>query len=153
MAERMLTDRVVEALRERAKRYGDDFDASDGRVTVRCFDPDKHQNGDAHPSAFYAYGKYIVCPVCSFKAGETKLADLLGIGPTKKGLTLRELAERKKLPEELLADHGLKTVSMRGRGAAVAIPWEDGEGPLKKARAYHLRHYVDKGESDGPRYT
>ena len=79
-----LTQAIVEALRRRAADYRDSFLYEPGkadRIQVRCFCPEKHRNGDAHPSAMYHLGKYIFCTVCEFKEGEKKLADRLGIPP------------------------------------------------------------------------
>ena len=55
------TQAVLETLRRRAEQHGDPFEADKrGRYRVRCFEPDKHTNGDSHPSALYTPGKYVV---------------------------------------------------------------------------------------------
>jgi len=51
--DKAVTSAVTEALRRRAKEYGDDFKLGPKGAGVRCFCPDKHQNGDSHPSAWY----------------------------------------------------------------------------------------------------
>ena len=147
------TQAILEALRRRAARSGDPFDMQSDRVDVRCFNPTDHQNGDAHPSATYTLGKYLFCKVCNFKLGEVKLADRLGIGSIEGGLTLTQLADAKLIPEEFLAVYGWRTQRAKSGSAGVYIPWYDLEGVQRRSPAYHVRHYVNKGDSQGPRFT
>ena len=107
------TQVVLEALRARAMRRGDEFHESGGEVKVGCFNPDDHRNRDADPSASYVLGKYLVCRVCDLKLGERRLAEKLGIGSIKSGLTLEQLALEKALPEAHLAAYGWKTSRTR----------------------------------------
>ena len=81
-------DFVLEGLRLRANRHGDDFEPEFGKVRIRCFDPHKHKKGDAHPSAIYGSGRYgclrILCENCG-------LGDM-----APGGLTVAEIAEMKE---------------------------------------------------------
>ena len=147
------TQAILEALRGRAERHGDTFEVRGDRVTVRCLNPDKHQNGDANPSAEFTLGKYVVCHVCDLKLGEKRLAEQLGVGSIEGGLSLSELAEAKDLAEDFLASYGWRTQRTKEGQAAVAVPWYDLEGVQRTAPAYHNRHYVNKGDADGPRWT
>jgi hypothetical protein len=136
--------------------YGDACEVkgkSSPKLRVRCFQPQKHKNGDAHPSAVYHLGKCIYCPVCGFKESERRLAQRLGISNMEGGLTLQGLAEAKGLPVEFLQKWGWRTQKSRDGRAAVLIPWYDEQGVMKHAPAYHVRHYISKGDDDGPRFT
>jgi len=146
------TQAIIETLQRRAVQFGDDFENSGSTVTIRCFDPGKHTNGDSHPSAVYTLGKYVMCPVCGYKKGQKLLAEMLGIGLLHGGLTVPTLAKAKNLPADFLQDWGWRTRRRRGR-AAVAIPWYDARGPTQIAAAYHLRHYIAKSDGNGPRFT
>jgi len=146
------TQAILETLRWRAKDFGDEFEPKGSSVTVRCFNPDKHDNGDANPSASYHFGRYIFCRVCGYKKGQKAFANSLGIGEMQSGLTVAALAEQKHIPPEYLLDCGWGTQRSKGR-AAVVIPWYDSQGPVKTAPAYHRRHYVYKGDAPGPRFT
>ncbi|HEY82518.1 MAG TPA: MarR family transcriptional regulator [Dehalococcoidia bacterium] len=151
-----LTDAVVEVLRARAAEFGDDFQLkreSSDKLRVRCFRPQRHKNGDAHPSAVYHLGKYIYCPVCGFKESEKKLANRLGLGVIEGGLTLQTLAEAKRLPVDFLQKWGWRTQKGKDGKARVLIPWYDEQGVMKHAPAYHVRHYINKGDEEGPRFT
>jgi len=151
-----LTDAIVEALRHRATEYGDACEfkrKSPHKLQVRCFQPEKHKNGDAHPSAVYHLGKYVYCQVCGFKESERKLAIRLGVGTLESGLTLQMLAEAKGLPADFLQRWGWRTQKGRDGRAKVLIPWYDEQGVMKHAPAYHMRHYINKGDEDGPRFT
>jgi hypothetical protein len=146
------TQALLDVLRERAAENGDEFTPGSIKVVVRCFQPEKHQNGDADPSATYTFGKYIVCPVCGYKKGEKAFASALGIGELQGGLTLSALAEAKEIPPEFLRGHGWSTRRSKGQ-AAVFIPWFDARGPVKSAPGYHLRHHLNKEDGAGPRFT
>lgn len=148
-----LSQVVIEALKTRAQSKGDEFDVSNDKATVRCFEPDRHQNGDANPSAEYTIGKYLICHVCGLKLGEKRLAQILGVGTVSRGLTLKELAEAKVISEDYLAEWGWRTQSAKDGQAAVYIPWYDMEGVQCTALAYHLRHYIYKDDGTGPRFT
>jgi hypothetical protein len=149
----VLTQAIIEALKKRAKDFGDDFQLTGDHVQIRCFQPTSHKNGDAHPSALYYPGKYVFCNVCGFKEGERKLADRLGIGAFETGLNLTELAEAKSLPLDFLQTWGWRTQRGKDGNAAVLIPWYDENGVTKHAPAYHVRHYVNKDDGTGPRFT
>ena len=112
----VLTQAIIEVLEKRAEEKGDEFRLKGNRVQVRCFDPDRHKNGDAHPSSFYYLGKYIVCRVCGFKESEKKLAVRLGIGEVEGGLTLAALAHEKELADGLPPELGMAD-SIRARRA------------------------------------
>ncbi|MBM3949147.1 MAG: hypothetical protein FJ312_07940 [SAR202 cluster bacterium] len=147
-----ISPQTYEALRDRAQRYGDPFEADKKfRYLIRCFDPAKHQNGDAHPSARWVPGRYVACAVCGFKECEKKLHQRLGIVPTIGGLTLEALAEAKKLPVDYLATLGLRTGHVAKR-AVVLIPWYGPLGLNGSVAGYHRRHRIDK-DGDGPRWT
>lgn len=148
-----LTQVILESLESRAVRHGDEFAIEGDRVRVRCLEPQKHANGDAHPSAVYSLGKYIVCPVCGLKVGEKRLAEMLGIGVVEAGLTLTELARVKQLPVEHLQSWGWRTQRGRDGLAKVLIPWYDEQGVNRRAPAYHIRHYINKDDEIGPRFT
>lgn len=148
-----ITQAILEGLSKRAVVNGDDFQLKGSKVPVRCFNPDKHKNGDAHPSAIYYLGKYLYCPVCGFKEGQKRIAERMGIGEVEGGLTLSALAIAKGLPVELLQVWGWRTQSGRDNRAKVLIPWYDENGVLRNAPAYHVRHYINKDEGIGPRFT
>ena len=42
-----VTQAILEALQQRAKELGDEFRSRGDRVQIRCFQPEKHKNGDA----------------------------------------------------------------------------------------------------------
>ncbi len=152
-----LPQAIIETLQRRAAELGDGFlyDPKKGADTirVRCFRPEQHKNGDAHPSAVYHLGKYVYCKVCGFKEGEKKLADRLGIGVVEGGLTLQMLAEAKHLPADYLQKWGWRTQQGKDRRAKVLIPWFGFEGVEKHAPAYHIRHFINKDDDSGPRFT
>jgi len=152
----VLTQAILEGLERRARELGDEFQInsrSADKVRVRCFRPELHKNGDAHPSAVYHLGKYVVCRVCEFKEGERKLAERLGIGAVEGGLTLSALAEAKKLPLEFLQAWGWRTQRGKDGKAKVLVPWYDQQGVKRTAPAYHIRNYLNKGDESGPRFT
>lgn len=146
------TQAILEALQRRAEEFGDAFEPEGSRVTVRCFDGDKHANGDANPSAFYDFTRYFFCRVCGYKKGQKPLANILGIGQLDGGLTLADLAKAKLLTVDFLRSWNWQTRRSRGQ-AAVLVPWYDSRGPVKNPPSYHLRHYVGKDDGFGPRFT
>jgi hypothetical protein len=149
----IISQAIIEALQNRASEHGDYFQLNSNPIQVRCFDPEKHKNADDHPSAYYYPGKYIICKVCGFKASENKLADRLGIGVVEGGLTLSILAAFKKLPVDFLQNWGWRTQKGFDGKANVLIPWYDQKGVSKTAPAYHIRHYINKDDDRGPRFT
>jgi biotin operon repressor len=151
-----LTQAILEALHKRAGSLGDEWQVNEAKqqVTVRCFQPDKHQNGDAHPSARYHLGKYVYCGVCKFTKGEARLANRLGVGDFSEGLTLEALANAKALPMDLLQSLGWRTQVVKSKRAAVFIPWYPVKQTSDSMRTpYHVRHYINKDDGLGPRFT
>jgi len=144
---------ILEHLQRRAEEFGDEFKPEGSRVTIRCSNKDGHKNGDASPSAFYEFGRYILCEVCGYKKGQKAFANALGIGEIQGGLTLSALTEHKKLPIDFVRSWRLETRRGRSGQASVAIPWYDDRGPVKSAPAYHLRHYINKDDGTGSRFT
>lgn len=150
----MTSQAVLEALERRALDFGDEFSVTRDKVTVRCLAPEKHQNRDSHPSAIYTVGKYLTCPVCQLKLGEWKLAEMLGIdGGMEGGLTLIALADAKKLPMSLVREWGWVTKKTKDSRAAVLVPWHSSSGGGLRVLGYHVRHYVNKDDGSGPRFT
>lgn len=151
-----LTESILTSLKARADSLGDHFQVnpkSPNRISIKCFRPDEHQNGDAHPSALYYLDKYVFCKVCGFKERQKKLAERLGIGAFEGGLTLEELAKTKGLPLNLLQAWGWRTQVGKDKRAKVLIPWYDEERVKRTAPAYHVRRYIDNDDGIGPRFT
>lgn len=118
-------------------------------VRFRCPHPERHKNGDAHPSALFNAQRGVWhCPVCGGGGSVTHLAEALGLLP--RGLSLEELAKAKGLPLDFLKSWGLRTV--KGNPPAVAIPWWGREGPTDRPPGEHIRRRLDK-EGEGPRWT
>ncbi len=118
-------------------------------VRFRCIHPERHKNGDAHPSALFNAEKGVWrCPVCGDGGSVTHLATALGLLP--RGLTLEQLSEAKGLPLDFLKSWRLRT--LKGDPPAVAVPWYGPEGPTDRPPGEHIRHRLEK-EGDGGRWT
>ena len=148
-----LTSAILEYLERRARDNGDAWEPdAQGRIRIRCLRPERHQNGDAHPSALYSPGKYLVCPICGLKLGWRRLAQELGVGEPDVGLTVEALSTAKHLPLATLRELGWRTRRRSGR-AEVLLPYYPETGPAVVAHSYHIRHYLGKDDGLGPRWT
>ena len=75
------------------------------------------------------------------------------MGVVETGLTLQALAEAKSLPLQHFQAWGWRTQRGRDKSAKVFIPWYDLEGVKRSALATHVRHYINKDDGTGPRFT
>ncbi len=109
-----------------------DGTANGDEITFRCVFPERHANGDEHPSGTYNVEKGLGhCRVCSEKWSEASLATLVGLD-LGRGITLAQYAELKKLPLDLLIGEGV-TNHIYDSNPAVWIPAPCQDGSLDGA--------------------
>ncbi len=73
------------------------------QIRFRCPIPERHQNGDAHPSAEYHTGKHVwCCRVCKAGGGVRALADLLGVQVPNPNGAARQVVESYNYDEYII---------------------------------------------------